>query len=269
VQGLGFVRGMPPKGGMAILPLVLAISVILPRWVSSEDEVVIGRRLKQTSTQCSTSLEFMLKDTNWLQVNNSMIRWCRLKLENEMARCCSLANFEDGISEGCSGCEAKCQHYGMQNLCQQHFGQACTVRRKPFNKTGSPDVEVMETFCVPADCNNQADKEVLIARFGSQYAGKRYGWHEDYDSATLECDDGIIAAMLTTLAVIVGLGCMLPVAWFLFKAPKESGKTLISQAEMQDLSKQDEDADGTLRSTGMGMDALGNSGFGAHTKTKQ
>jgi len=263
VQSSGFVRGMPLQGGMGILPLILAISVILPRRVSSEEEVAIGRRLAQTSTQCSTSLEYMLKDPNWLQVNNSMIRWCRLKLENEMASCCELANFEDGISEGCSGCMADCQHYGMTNFCQQNFGQACNVKRKPFNKTGAPEVEVLETFCVPTDCNNQADKEVLIARFGSQYAGKRNGWHQDYDSATLECDDGAVGVILTILGVIVGLLAFVPVALFLFKAPKEPGRTLISQADMQDLSKQDEDADGTLRSTGMGMDALGNSGFGA------
>eukprot|EP00931_Biecheleriopsis_adriatica_P068906 TRINITY_DN42803_c0_g1_i1.p1 TRINITY_DN42803_c0_g1~~TRINITY_DN42803_c0_g1_i1.p1 ORF type:complete len:262 (+),score=44.28 TRINITY_DN42803_c0_g1_i1:52-786(+) len=217
------------------------------------------RRLT-TSTQCRTSLDLMLKDPNWKYVNNSATRWCRLRLENEMASCCTVANFAEGKAEGCSDCLAHCMHQNMIDLCVNHFGAACAVRRKPFFKTGAADLEVLESFCVPHECNNVPDRDALITWFAALYVGKRNGWHLDYDEARLECPSDAIAVLIGLAVAVVACLLGIPCGWFLLWAPKEKGLTLISQSDMQ-AQADDEDEDDGLRQTGMGMDALGNSGM--------
>ncbi|CAE7665212.1 unnamed protein product [Symbiodinium sp. CCMP2456] len=115
------------------------VVLLLTAGVTSGEEAA-PRRL-QTSQQCRIDLEDMLRDPNWDYVNNSATRWCRLRLENEMAGCCRVANFAEGKGEDCSNCVANCLHQNMVTLCNQNFGQACIVKRKPFFRTGAPDVE--------------------------------------------------------------------------------------------------------------------------------
>ncbi|CAE7320810.1 unnamed protein product [Symbiodinium sp. KB8] len=119
------------------------VVLLLTAGVTSGEEAkgeAAPRRL-QTSQQCRIDLEDMLRDPNWDYVNNSATRWCRLRLENEMASCCRVANFAEGKGEDCSNCVANCLHQNMITLCNQNFGQACIVKRKPFFRTGAPDVE--------------------------------------------------------------------------------------------------------------------------------
>lgn len=214
----------------------------------------------QDSIQCRNSLVEMLRDPNWMHVNNSQTRWCRLRLENTMATCCRIANFADGKGEDCSGCTALCLHQNMITLCNQHFGQACVVRRKPFFKTGAPDVEVHETFCVPQECNNGPDRDALISRYGASFATDRFGWHLDYNEAVLECPSGVIGPIIVTVVVIACILLCIPISIFLFKAPKERGRTLISQEQMQAESMREDD---DLRGAGAGGDTLGSSGMQA------
>jgi len=216
------------------------------------------------SEQCRQSLDGMLKDAQWKYVNNSATRWCRLILENEMSRCCTLSDFANGKAEGCKACSANCQHANMDTLCNDWFGQACTVRRKPFFSSGAEAVEVIESFCVPKACAEvQADVDSLIRFFSALYVGRRNGWHLDYDQATLECPSATVQGIITACFVIIILLACIPVGVILFKAPKERGRTLISQADMQ-ASQGEDDMDGTLRGSGIGGDTLGSSGMGTY-----
>eukprot|EP00913_Durusdinium_trenchii_P018950 g17808.t1 len=187
-----------------------------------------------------------------MYVNNSQTRWCKLRLENTMATCCRIANFAQGRGEDCSGCVSSCIHQNM----------------------------VHETFCVPKECNNGADRDALVAWFAAYYVARRDGWHMDYDEerwglgtssallAVLECTSGVVTAIIVTITVIVCIVSCIPISIFLFKAPKERGRTLISQEQMQAESMRGDedppdDMDGTLRSTAGGGDTMGSSGMGA------
>eukprot|EP00437_Effrenium_voratum_P015508 CAMPEP_0181443352 /NCGR_PEP_ID=MMETSP1110-20121109/24508_1 /TAXON_ID=174948 /ORGANISM="Symbiodinium sp., Strain CCMP421" /LENGTH=151 /DNA_ID=CAMNT_0023567323 /DNA_START=348 /DNA_END=803 /DNA_ORIENTATION=- len=149
----------------------------------------------------------------------------------------------------------------MITLCDQNFGQACIVKRKPFFRTGAPEVEVHETFCVPSDCNNGPDRDALMAWFAAMYVARRDGWHLDYDEASLECPSGVVTAIIVTVVIIVCIVACIPISIFLFKAPKERGRTLISQEQMQAESMRGEEED-SLRDAGIG-DTMGSSGMGA------
>lgn len=182
---------------------------------------------------CSQTLDTMLNDGNWLFVNDSATRWCRLRLENEFAKCCTVADFARGYSENCGQCSADCMHQPFMDICGKYFGKVCTVKRKPFFKTGAPDIEVLESFCVPSACDNSNDRELLMAWFGTAYRGRRAGWHADYDSAVLDCPSSAVTIIVAVVFALIGIVGMLPLGIFLFKAPRERGRTLISQSEMQ------------------------------------
>lgn len=240
----------------------LVVSLLVTLLICTSGEAP-ARRLT-TSTECRSGLDNMLRDPNWLVVNTSMTRWCRLRAENEMANCCKVADFSRGYAEDCTDCMANCLHKQMQDLCVQQFnGLACEVHRKPFIRTGAPDMVVMETFCVPEDCNNNADKEAIVQWYDALYKKRRGGWHFSYDEFTLICPNGVFIAILWTILVILIIICLIPCALYLFKAPKERGRTLISQADMQTESAADDAPDATLRSAGGGQDALGNTGMGS------
>eukprot|EP00440_Ansanella_granifera_P071764 gb/GFBE01077879.1/.p1 GENE.gb/GFBE01077879.1/~~gb/GFBE01077879.1/.p1 ORF type:complete len:245 (+),score=55.20 gb/GFBE01077879.1/:1-735(+) len=238
--------------------LFVAILAVTAQLATSASEERAAPRRLTTSTQCRTSLDLMLKDPNWKYVNNSMTRWCRLRLENKMASCCGLANFAEGKAEGCNEeeCVAECLHQNMITLCNDDFGESCIIDRKPFFKTGAPAVTVRESFCVPQDCNNAADREALVAWFAALYVGRRNGWHLDYDEARLACAGSTVTVLIGIVTAIVIIASLIPLSIFLFKAPKQAGQTLISQSEMQESAKQDEDED-MLRATGMGSDDAG------------
>lgn len=72
-----------------------------------------------------------------------------------------------------------------------------------------------------------------MAWYAASYKVRRNGWHKDYDEATLECDPGLIAALLMTITIIIGIILLLIILYFLLKAPKEQNKVLMSAADMQ------------------------------------
>lgn len=185
------------------------------------------------SKACSTKLDSMLVDPNWVLLNNSAVRWCRVRLENEMARCCRLADFARGRGEGCTNCAADCQHQPFIDLCNKYFGRACTVKRKPFFKSGAPELVVAESFCLPDTCDNDVDRDLMVLWFGTGYRGQRNGWHLDYDQAVLECESRAVTAIIAIVVSLVGVALAIPCSIFLFKAPRQRGRTLVSQAEMQ------------------------------------
>lgn len=83
---------------------------------------------------------------------------------------------------------------------------------------------------------------------------RRIHWHYDYDEAVLDCPNSILLIVFSILLGFIFVLGSIPVALFLFKAPKERGRTLISQADMQaeqevEHNKENED---TLRSAAFG-----------------
>jgi len=201
----------------------------------------LGRRLF-ASSQCMDELDHMVNDENYQFVYRKASRWCRVRLENRMAHCCALMDFPKGTADGCdpSSCSADCRHTKMQEVCPI-FGRYCNVRRNPFVQTGpydgtrdsdAPMVEVLETFCVPDACDNGPDRDALMQWYSVRYRAERSGWQANYDQATLECDSGVLTIMLVTGACIVFVVCIAPACFFLCVAPRERGRTLVSQAEM-------------------------------------
>lgn len=93
-------------------------------------------------------------------------------------------------------------------------------------------MRVEETFCVPHMCNNYQDKANLLMWYETFYVRRRSGWLLAWDKAALTCP-GIVGpaagwtAFGLTLAAIVG-----SIANFCFVAPKERGRTMITQEQM-------------------------------------
>lgn len=210
------------------------------------------------SQACGLSLDAMLADTNYQRMNETFTRWCRVKLESDMALCCSdVADFERGYGEGCQGgCMAQCLHHQYKHFCNEWFGTACVVTRVPFSDVDIFQVE--ETFCVPNDCLNGNDQNGLMTWYSASYESLRAGWHEDYTAATLSCPSPV-GTVLTAFAIIfLVLGFCFLTYWFVFRAPPVKGSTMVSQAEMNDSSDDEEvdetfaDTTATLRKAGFG-----------------
>jgi len=220
-----------------------------------------GRRLT-TSSLCRQALEAMLTNEHWNFMNHSFTKWCRIKAENEMARCCGVADFELGRAESCDECFASCHHQHMIDLCSSYFGTACSVDRKLF--AGST-LRVSETFCVPAECDNGSDRESLINWFATLYAARLSGWHSDWDDAILSCPSAAVGALLWTLLAIILTIVFLVILYFLMVAPKEAGRELISQEEMQAEAEAEaeKEAYNDLRGTAQmgGGESLGQTGL--------
>jgi len=280
----------PPKGrrldkmGLFFCSVVgaIAITMIRPdalqqligltgRTGDNLDLPAAGRRLS-TSTKCRKALEAMLNNPHWQFMNQSYTKWCRIKAENEMARCCSIADFAIGRGEGCemarlSGepveteCATTCWHTNMVKLCEESLtGVACTVDRKLFDKA---PLRVTETMCVPDDCNNDSDRDAFIAWFSTLYANRLSGWHENWDDAVLSCPSVAVQALLWTLLGIFIVVLLLPVLYILFVAPKEKGRTLVSQAEMQAQADADGEFVQDLRGSATGEGPMGQTGMSA------
>mmetsp|Transcript_109612 Transcript_109612/g.316929 ORF Transcript_109612/g.316929 Transcript_109612/m.316929 type:complete len:292 (-) Transcript_109612:218-1093(-) len=272
------VRGALSRrfGSRGIAQRLLVPLLALPAWVSvsrcvpsvlaatPDDAVELqasSRRLS-TSSKCRQALEAMLTDEHWNFMNHSYTRWCRIKAENEMARCCSLADFAFGRGENCAQnteCATTCHHTNMMDLCSAQFGKACLVDRKLFKDV---PLRVSETFCVPTDCDNDSDRESLIAWYGTLYAARLSGWHSNWDDAQLNCQSAAVGALIYTLLALFIVVVLLPIMWILFVAPQERGRVLMTQDEMQAQGEKEGEAmpdlrsaasqGGTLRSGGMG-----------------
>mmetsp|Transcript_57165 Transcript_57165/g.164173 ORF Transcript_57165/g.164173 Transcript_57165/m.164173 type:complete len:281 (-) Transcript_57165:40-882(-) len=276
MEGQGVSRSPLVARCVAAAAVLVAAAVLATAAGASLGEAQVeltaaGRRLS-TSTKCRQGLEAMLTNEHWNFMNLTYTKWCRIKAENEMARCCGVADFEQGRGEDCqmtrmSGtaqpteCFASCQHGGMATLCATSFGKSCSVDRKLFQ---SVDFKVSETFCVPEACDNSNDRENLMNWYATLYAGRLNGWHARWDDATLNCPSAAIAATLYMLAAIVLTPVALGVLWFLLVAPKERGRMLKSQEEMQaeSMAEADAQAMGDLRGTAqMSGDRMAQSGM--------
>mmetsp|Transcript_59606 Transcript_59606/g.141829 ORF Transcript_59606/g.141829 Transcript_59606/m.141829 type:complete len:282 (-) Transcript_59606:141-986(-) len=225
-----------------------------------------ARAQEETSADCRIALDNMINDVNWQHINASQQAWCRLITENEFANCCQFAEFAKGKAEGCSQCDADCEHVQMQDFCNEYMGKACKLVRQPFFLTGAPEMKISETFCVPQDCDNRVDRENVVMWFHITYRALRApgSWHDDYETAVLDCPTMVADIIIITIAAVVGIIALVVLAWYLFKAPKERGQTLISQAEMAAQDEEEEEqSQGDLRRAGLGDSQYGQSNFNA------
>lgn len=151
-----------------------------------------------------------------------------------MASCCLGAEFAKGKADSCNDCEADCSFTKMTELCNAHFGKACLLRRRPFSKNNIT-MAVVETFCVPKDCDNSQDlkNNLLVKWYDAQYRqDRKVLWLYDYsDADPLECPTMTVTIIVAVLVSIVVAIVSIPVAIFLFKAPKERGRVLRSAEE--------------------------------------
>lgn len=281
VQEVAEPSGRPVWGKLLVGATVVSAACLVPRGTSSAASAgqdvadlaagTFGRRLS-TSTTCRQKLDAMLTNEHWSFMNNSYTKWCRIKAENEMARCCGVADFAQGRGEDCgttrmSGtaqpteCRSDCWHNGMADFCSANFGRACRVDRTIFDGV---ILHVDETFCVPQACDNSNDRESLMNWYATLYAERLSGWHKRWDQAILNCPSTAVGALLYTLLALVCVPILLVVAYILFVAPKGAGRLLKSQEEMQKEAAQADgrhggEGMGDLRGTAQFMDALGQS----------
>merc|ERR1719215_536845 len=151
-----------------------------------------------------------------------MMNWCRIRLENRMSTCCTNAEFAKGMADSCSDCVADCVFSKMEGLCNAHFGKACKLTRKPFSRN-NVSMQVVETFCVPEDCNNAEDlkNNLLVKWFDAQYRLERQTlWMYDYgDSEDLVCPTMTVTIIVSVIVAVILVIVSIPIAIFLFKAP--------------------------------------------------
>jgi len=199
----------------------------------------------------------MLDDDNWKFMNNSASRWCRVIVENKMSSCCSNAEFAKGKADNCPDCIADCMHDHFISFCNKYFGKACLVKRKPFHQNGV-SLTVHESFCIPEDCDNSEDlsRSAIMKWYAWHYRARRYHWMADYDEAEIECPNNVALIVFSVLGGFALVLAAIPVGLFLFRAPKERGRTLVSQQDMNEDSQVEPiGADATLRSAAFGSDA--------------
>merc|ERR1719401_2790353 len=109
-------------------------------------------------------------------MNMTMMKWCRIKVENKMSVCCDNAEFAKGTADSCKeDCKADCVHVKMQEMCDKYFGKACTFERKLFANLSGFTVD--ETFCVPKECDNSNDlkNNALVLWYHNGYLNRRVG----------------------------------------------------------------------------------------------
>jgi len=161
-------------------------------------------------------------------------------LENRMSTCCTNSEFAKGKADSCSDCYAMCMFEKMQTLCDAHFGKACTLTRKPFSKN-NVTMAVVETFCVPKDCNNAEDlkNNLLVKWYDAQYRYERKQlWMYDYsDAEDLKCPTQMVTIIVSVIGGCIAIILGIPVSIILFKAPKERGRVL------RGMEEDDEDED--------------------------
>jgi len=80
-----------------------------------------------------------------------------------------------------------------------------------------------------------------MAWYATLYASRLSGWHARWDEVELSCPSSTVGALLWTLLAIILTPLALVLAWFIFVAPKERGRTLKTQEEMQAESAADMD----------------------------
>jgi len=184
--------------------------------------------------QCRVSLQNMLYNKDWRFMNDTMSRWCRIKVENKMSTCCTNAEFAKGTANKCTDCVADCIHSKMTDLCNAHFGRACILTRKPFSKNNIT-MAVQETFCVPKECDNAEDlkSNLLIKWFDAQYRYERTQlWMVDYsDAEPLACPTMVVVIIVSVVIAIIVIIVSIPLSIFLFKAPKERGRVMRGQED--------------------------------------
>lgn len=232
VGGSAAAAGPPPRRIFG----AIAVGAALLRGASAE-----------TSQPCRTAMVSMINDDNWKLMNYSANRWCRLRLENAMANCCEDADFVTGRGEGCTAgaeCTEDCRHRHFDDYCNNNFGKACVVTRYPFFYTGAEALEVQESFCVPSACDNEVDRAALLGYFNSEFVDLRVGWHLDYNRGTLECPGNVTTVVIVVIVAFFACWCPCTLAYLLFKRPRERGKTLISQADMQRANLQTDEGMG-------------------------
>mmetsp|Transcript_3014 Transcript_3014/g.7722 ORF Transcript_3014/g.7722 Transcript_3014/m.7722 type:complete len:270 (+) Transcript_3014:74-883(+) len=235
-----------------------------PRVLGLVSIAVVVRAQEETSAECRVAMDNMINDPNWQWVNQQQFAWCRLITENEFTNCCQFAEFAKGKAEGCTDCNADCNHVQAHDLCNEDFGKACTLVRQPFFLTGAPEMKISETFCVPKDCDNKVDRESVVMWYHVTYRALRTAgiWHEDYETAVLDCPTVVGDVIIITVLAVLGIFFLFALAWYLFKAPKERGQTLISQADMAEAVDDDDEepSQEDLRRAGMGESQYGQSG---------
>jgi len=227
-----------------------------------------------TTMKCRVSLQNMLYNEDWIFMNDTASRWCRIRLENKMATCCANAEFAKGKAAcGKAGeCVADCSHSKMADLCNSNFGKACLLTRQPFARF-NVTMAVSETFCVPSECNNAEDlaNNLLVKWYDAQYRQERTStseladdtihWLENYgDSTPIECPTQTFIIILSVIIAIIVISISIPLGIFLFKAPKERGRVLRGIEEEDDEhdedtpveALQDQNASGTMGSSGFG-----------------
>jgi hypothetical protein len=189
---------------------------------------LLGGLVNALSRPCSEAFNNMLQDTNYKYMNKTFQQWCRVRVENKLAGCCSLVDFAAGKAEGCANkCKVSCEHRPFEHLCNTWFGTACRVTRAPFYSNVS-SFEITETFCLPRDCENDDDKSGFLMHYHIYYLLSRYSqWQKDYEHGTLECPSNTEMLILMLAGALLGFLGAVWLLIYLRRPPPQKGATLV------------------------------------------
>jgi hypothetical protein len=118
----------------------------------------------------------------------------------------------------------------MKSFCASYFGRACTISRKPFYQNNVTFV-VDETFCIPEECDNSDDLDsgYLLRWYDVAFKSRRYGQNYRYsytEISDISCPSATVLIILICVIIVVLAIICVPIAWYVFIAPKERGRVL-------------------------------------------
>jgi len=196
-----------------------------------QDDIALSE--ERVYPDCGKEYVGMYFNPNYQEMNRTVMKNCRVRVENKLQGCCDAVRFKewgenplatkDEIVDKCSKCEVDCTHYYFAQFCNQFFGQACVVKRQPLSDL---DFHILETFCIPNACLNDHDIKGVLSFFDIRYRRVRSGWRYNFkqEGAELICPDGTMETVFIAVGAFVFVIGMILLILFLFKPPAESKK---------------------------------------------
>lgn len=196
--------------------------------IPGQDNIALAEG--RVTTECSKSFVQMYYNKDFQEMNTTVLKNCRVRVENKLQGCCETVRFKEwadknseatpkDIVENCaSKCSVNCEHFHFAQFCNAYFGRSCTLSRFPMKDL---DFEILETFCIPEDCDNDKDRADVVAYFHLRWLRNRRGWRYNYENGELHCDDGSAEKALIAVGAVVAALMAVMLGLFLFKPPAE------------------------------------------------
>ena len=128
---------------------------------------------------CYSSYVGMLADPNWRFHDSQSSRLCYVKLQNNIALCCSEADYASARFSDCDTsveCHVDCKYQAMETFCDSWIGKGCSIEYQLSNRFPLP---AEASICVPSSCVGEESE--MLSYFRPELGG----------TATIFCSSNI------------------------------------------------------------------------------